>query len=74
MKIKKHVALPLVLLIYLAFMAVYTYPGRTGNEELSFTQYYITVGITVLIIIALYFFQKKKDENREKYKQDKKND
>ncbi|MCC8145604.1 MAG: hypothetical protein LIO93_04020 [Bacteroidales bacterium] len=68
MKVKKHILLPLVLLFYLAFMAYYTYPGREGNENLSITQYYITVGITVVVIVALYFFQKKKDENREKYK------
>ncbi|MDL2224510.1 hypothetical protein LJB92_04270 [Bacteroidales bacterium OttesenSCG-928-M06] len=68
MKIKKHIILPLVLLIYLAFMAYYFYPGKEGNGELSFIQYYITIGVTLVIIIALYFFQKKKDQNKKKYK------
>jgi len=62
---KRYILLPLALLVYLAVMAYFTYPGR--NESLSYTQYYITIGITILILIALSFFLKKKDENRKKY-------
>ena len=68
---KRHIMLPVILLIYLAFMAYFTYPGKTGNEHISLTQYYATIGITLIVIIALYFFQKKKDKNKEKYKKDK---
>ncbi|MDH8701845.1 Mn2+/Fe2+ NRAMP family transporter [Dysgonomonadaceae bacterium PH5-43] len=70
---KKYHTLPLILLAYLIGMAIFTYPGREGNEELSFAQYYATVGVVVVVIIATYFFQKKKYENNEKYKNNRKN-
>jgi hypothetical protein len=54
---KKHIALPLVLLIYLAFMAYTFYPGK--NPELSYTQYYITVGVTLALNYCIAFFSEK---------------
>lgn len=68
MKTKKHIWLPLVLLVYLAFMTYYTYPGRHADEGVGYTQYYLTLGITFVLIIALSFFLKKKEENKQKYK------
>ena len=62
---KKHILLPLVLLVYLAFMAYTYYPEK--NPELSYTQYYTIIGVTIVIIIVLSFFLKKKEEHRKKY-------
>ncbi|MDR0427489.1 MAG: hypothetical protein LBH12_02675 [Dysgonamonadaceae bacterium] len=67
---KKHILVPIALLIYLGVMAYFFYPGKTDGS-VSFTQYYITIGITAVIIVALSFFLKKKAENNEKYKKDK---
>lgn len=66
MKNKKHIIIPAALLIYLGVMAYFTYPG-TNNPELSLTQYWVTVGITLVIIIALTFFIKKKEDNKKKW-------
>ena len=64
---KRHILLPIALLIYLAGMAYFFYPGRTDGS-ISFTQYYITIGVTLVVIVALSFFLKKKAENKEKRK------
>ena len=66
---KKHFLLPIVLLIYLGAMAYFFYPGRTDGS-IGFTQYYITIGVTLVVIVALSFFLKKKAENKEKRKGD----
>ena len=65
-KSKRHILIPLVLLIYLAAMAYFNYPG-SDNPELSLKRYYITIGVTLALIISLVFFLKKKEENRRKY-------
>jgi hypothetical protein len=66
---KKHIILPLILLIYLAIMAYHTYPGhKPESEGISFSRYYITLGVEFIIIVALSFFLKKKNDNKNKYK------
>jgi LPXTG-motif cell wall-anchored protein len=55
---KRHILLPVVLLVYLAFMAYFFYPGK--NSE-SHTQYYLTIGITLIVIGLLAYFLKKKE-------------
>ena len=69
-KSRRHIIIPLLLLVYLVFMAYFTYPG-TDNPELSLTQYCITIGITLVVIVAAFFFIRKKEENKQKYKDDK---
>lgn len=65
-KLKRHIVIPLLLLIYLAVIAYFTHPSK--NSELSYTQYYVTIGITLVILIALSFFLKKKADNEKKWK------
>lgn len=65
---KRYILLPIVLLAYLAIMAYFTYPGRTQGG-LSYTQYYVTISVTIVIIAALSYFLKKKDKNNKKYKE-----
>ena len=64
---KKHIVWPALLLIYLIVIAYFTYPGD-DNPELSYTQYYVTIGIVAVVIVALSFFLKKKEENKKKWK------
>lgn len=66
MKKKKYILIPLALLVYLGFMAYISYPGK--NPELSYTQYYITIAITLVIIAILPYFLKRRDEFRNKIK------
>lgn len=65
---KSYIVTPLLLLIYVAVIAYMTFPGRTPESELSYTQYYITVAVSVVIVIVLGFFLKKKHDNNQKYK------
>jgi len=63
---KRHITIPLLLLIYLAAVAYFAYPAK--NPTLSYTQYFITLGVTLAVIIAASYFIRKKDENAKKYK------
>jgi hypothetical protein len=56
---KKHILLPAVLFIYLAFIAYFTYPSKNISGGIGYFQYYISIGATVIVIVALAFFLKK---------------
>jgi len=60
----KYIWIPIVLLIYLGIMAWYTYPAR--NPTLGYAQYYITIGITLVVIGGVSYFYKKKADREEK--------
>lgn len=60
---KRSRILPLVLLVYLVGISIYSWPGR--NPEISYLQYGLTIGITLVCIIALTFFLKKRDKFRD---------
>lgn len=66
MKMKRSNLLPLVLLIYLLGMAVYAWPER--NSGITEIQYWSTIGITLVCIIALTYFLKRRDKFRDKDK------
>lgn len=56
MRNKKHIWLPLCLLLYLGVMA---YIGRDAlNVEQLRLKYFLTIAAEIAIIIALYFFLK----------------
>ena len=62
-QVKRHVLVPLVLLLYLAVMAYMGLEGlRSGATPPA--QYFGTLVITLGIIILLYFFMKKRDRLR----------
>ncbi|MDR3340261.1 MAG: hypothetical protein LBT25_09275 [Candidatus Symbiothrix sp.] len=63
---KKHITVPIALLIYLAAMAYFMHPSRHPGGESDFVRYYITIGVTIVIIIALSYFLKRKEENKKK--------
>jgi hypothetical protein len=65
---KIYILVPLLLLIYLAFIAYFTYPG--DNPELSYTRYSLSIGITVVIIAVLSFFLKKKSDRKKRWKKE----
>jgi LPXTG-motif cell wall-anchored protein len=49
-------------------MAYFTYPARSDTGGISYTQYYATIGITLLVILFLAYFLKKKEDIRKKRK------
>lgn len=63
---KKHIVIPLALLIYLIGIAYLTFPGR--NPDLGYTQYYISLGVTLVVIIGVYLAFKKKEDRAKKDK------
>lgn len=65
---KRHILLPVVLLVYLICMAYFAYPGKNPEGGLSYVQYYITIGITLIIIGLLAYFLKRKEDNKKKLK------
>ena len=63
---KRSVILPLILLIYLIGISIYAWPGR--NPEISFMQYGITIAVTLIVIVILFFLLKRRDKLRENMK------
>jgi hypothetical protein len=65
---KNYILTPLLLIVYLGFMAFYFYPER--NPGLGYTKYYVTIGVTVVFIAASAFFLKKKADRKKKWKKE----
>ncbi len=59
--------LPAIMLIYLGFMAYVGYPHLLAGEYLF---YFGIIGISLIIIIALHFVLKKKEQLRQKAAED----
>lgn len=56
---KKSVVMPLVLFIYTTVMAIYFIPR---NHEMSSTEKWVTVTASYLIIIALWWVLRKREQ------------
>ena len=65
--------MPVALLLYLAAMAIYAWPGRNPGSSLSYTNYWATIGVTLACIIALTYFLKKRDKFRNERKKNEEN-
>lgn len=64
MKLRRSTLLPLILLIYLGVMAVIGWKSvKTG--ETSLTTYWLTIVVTLSLIITLHFFLKKREKLRD---------
>lgn len=70
-KIKRSIITPLALLIYLIAIAVYAYPGRNPDMSITWVQYGLTIGITLVCIIVLRILLIKRENAREKMKKEK---
>ncbi len=57
----------LVLLVYLAVMAFIGWPGK--QPEPDYTQYFLIIGLSVVVILLLRFVQIKRMKIREQLKQ-----
>ena len=64
MKIKRHIGVPAALLLYLIVIAVYAYPKSGRLPEVTYSQWFITIGVTLACIVALYFVLKKREKFR----------
>lgn len=66
-KFKKSTWLTLALFIYVTAMAVYFLPR---NTEISDTEKYITLGASYVIVLALWFVLRKKEQAQERRKEE----
>ena len=66
-KIKRSVVFPLVLLAYLGFMA---WIGRDRLARGEYLYYFGIIGISLLILVLLYFSLRKKEQLRERREQE----
>lgn len=62
-KFKRSVVFPIVLLVYLAAMA---YLGRGQYYAGEYLSYFGIIGACLLIIVALYFVLRKKEQLRDR--------
>ena len=69
MKLQHYIYLPLILVVYIAFMAYITYDGVEGGE-ISLTSYLLTHLGTLCVIIALFFVLKRRDKLRNEREED----
>lgn len=70
-KFKKSQLLPPILLVYLAFMA---YLGRNLFYEGQYLYYFSVLGISLVVIVLLYFSLRRKERLKEQKEQDKQKD
>ena len=66
MKIKRSTLIPAILLVYLGVMSYIGYPEFTAGHYLY---YFGVIGITLVIIVILHFFLKKRERLRDERQQ-----
>jgi len=64
-KIKKQFLFPAVLLIYMAIMAYIGYPRY--KESGNWSEYLTVTGISVLLVVLLFFILKRKQQIRDRF-------
>ena len=62
--------LTIALLAYLLVMSIIGWPGR-NNNSLSYTEYFIVIGVSVVVIFALRYLRIRLLKTRDKHKGDK---
>lgn len=64
-KIKKEFLFPSVLLIYLSIMAYISFPRY--KESGNWGEYFAVTGISVLLVVLLFFLLKRKQQIRDRF-------
>lgn len=64
-KAKRHILLPSAIIIYIAVMAVISFPRY--RESGNWAEYFAILGICILIAIFLYLILKRKKNVRDKF-------
>lgn len=65
MKVKRYNLIPALLLIYLCVMSYIGYPAYVAGK-FSATYYFGTIALTLVILVLLRFFLKKKHDYNER--------
>lgn len=64
-KNKKQILLPVVLLIYVAILAIMTYPRYQASG--NWNEFLSVIGISLLLAVLLFFILKRKQKIREQF-------
>ena len=59
---KRSIIIPVMLLIYLCIMAYFGWPHYSENGD--YLEQFGIIGLTLVIIICLYFFLRRRDRYR----------
>ncbi|MDR1723505.1 MAG: hypothetical protein LBR84_06165 [Tannerella sp.] len=65
---KKHDILTIALLVYLLVMSYIGWPGR--NNSMNYTEYFIVIAISIVMIFLLRYLRLKVDRMRKKKEKD----
>lgn len=65
-KPKRHILIPIVILLYTAVIAVYAANKFYASENKG--SYFLVIGVNIALAIALFFILKKRDTLRNKHK------
>lgn len=66
MKIKRHIVLPATLAIYAVVMAIIGYPNYRESGKMN--EFWLIIGVCIVLAISLYFVLKRREKNRERFK------
>ena len=63
-KFKRHILIPLILLVYVAIMVVMALPKyqKSGN----WSEFAIILAVSLILIVVIYFVYKRKEKLRDK--------
>ena len=64
-KFKRHLFIPLLLLVYVAIMVVMAIPKY--QESGNWNEFTLILAVSLLLIVVLYFIYKRKEKLREKF-------
>ena len=64
-KFKRHILIPLILLVYVAIMVVMALPKY--QESGNWKEFTIILAISLILIVVIYFVYKRKEKLRDKF-------
>ena len=64
-KFKRHIFIPLLLLVYVAIMVVMAIPKY--QESGKWNEFTLILAVSLLLIVVLYFIYKRKEKLRDKF-------
>ena len=64
-KFKRHIIIPLLLLVYIAIMVVMAFPRY--QESGNWNEFTLILVVSLLLIVVLYFRYKRKEKLRDKF-------
>ncbi|HHX32374.1 MAG TPA: hypothetical protein GX712_07265 [Bacteroidales bacterium] len=64
-KFKRHILIPLILLVYVAIMVVMALPKY--QESGNWKEFTIILAVSLILIVVIYFVYKRKEKLRDKF-------